>query len=982
METRDIVDILSEVLNNEEFCTTNKTYVDVPVDNPMGESNRDFYRYRPGMDNIIQVEQWADGRMLRSVSKSLRNVIWNSCRLERVCAAYKRFYERWMKENNGIPYIETNVTDESDGRPRRSYEFMRDFWRKRESDGSSTKNLRLLLAEYGVGKSSFCQGIRNLVADEIRELFLTGEVSFPFVFDLNEFRSGDIDKFIESELHNKYRLSMSYRIFEMLCQKGIFMVVLDAWDQMRDARQIFPLNRSLGQMSPLWKKQGKVLITCRRSFYQQQLKGKYRSENKLSQDAELYKLAGFNRDSVIDYFRYDAEERKRRGVKALIPDEAVWVEHSWELNNELFSKPLNLRLLVRHFEAISKQINLFQDKADTYQFLRIVLEDWRQKSDVADEGFLKELVSQTLYSGLNRSIPLQQFEEVCDREKWKEILTSLQSFDFVSIDEGQERIEFRLAAFQEFLWAYFALEELKTRPEDLDNTSALIRHYLLIREVREWICKVLGGEEEDCLEKQLQYVKYKSRNDVGYRGSNALTLLCDLNSLRYYRERLEAMKSNLRRSPLMGTDFRGLDLSGADFFASDLEGADFSYTKLDKVNFKDADLAQTKWREHESMTKCAFLTQEEVLCVVTGTKSGGVLTYRIENGAAAGTKSGGVLTYRVESGALEVAHLNDVINDLAGDRGGIYTASSDGWVGYLDNNGNLRNAYIAQNGLQSITNTNNESCVYVGADNQGIFRYNWNTGSKQEIEVDRPLGDGMDRISDIHYYSNKKQEDYIAYTLSNRKLLVLLEVMGKNEGKVRAICRIHTEKYRFSDICFADDMLIYTVVGEGIFGMPVDELIGEIPEEELLIDFQKLLSLPEAESICLSWANESKTLMAVAKQREKPIEKVYTINMSLDSRKCDEIDLDWICDGHNFGHASGKMGGFCVSGDGKYVAFSGVFLAVLRKMGTFYALIGKPIEARISCKEADFKNCKGINKKLADFVIERGAIFKGGEETR
>lgn len=108
---------------------------------------------------------------------------------------------------------------------------------------------------------------------------------------------------------------MAYTIFEKLCQNGIFMVVLDAWDQMRDARQIFPLNRSLGQMSPLWKRQGKVLITCRRSFYQQQLKGKYRNENKLSQDAKLYKLTGFDKDSVIDYFRYDTEQRRRRGPK-------------------------------------------------------------------------------------------------------------------------------------------------------------------------------------------------------------------------------------------------------------------------------------------------------------------------------------------------------------------------------------------------------------------------------------------------------------------------------------------------------------------------------------------------------------------------------------------------------------------------------------------------------------------------------------------
>ena len=962
MKKGELVDILSGVLSNDAIYTSDEPYVDVPVENPMDDSDTSFYRYKVERDGNIQVERWTDGSLTRSVSRSLREVVWKSCRLVRVCDTYRKQYEKWKQENSGIPYIETNINDESDGRPERSFDFMRNFWRGRFSDDDGHQNLRLLLAEYGVGKSSYCQGIRNLVAKEIRIPFLEEHAAFPFVFDLNEFRSGDIDKFIEAELFNKYGISMSYRIFEKLCQNGIFMVVLDAWDQMRDARQIFPINRDLGQMSSLWDKQGKTLITCRRSFYQQQLKGKDREKRKLSQDVGLYKLTGFDKGSVIEYLRRDSEERGRKGEKVLMRDEAAWVEESWELNSELFAKPLNLRLLVRHFDAIVQQINFFKEKADTYQFLEIILEDWK-KYYVMDEMFLKELVSQTLYSGLNRSIPLQQFHEACDENKWDEIFKSLQAFDFVRINQKEERIEFCLAAFQEFLWAHFALEELKTPPEDLDNMGALLKNYFLIREVREWICKVLGSEQTNCLVEQLQYIKYKNKEDVGYRGSNALTLLCDLNRISYYKIQLNQIKSNLRRSPLMRTDFRGLDLSGADFYGSNLEGADFSYTKLDDVIFSTADLAQTKWREHERMTKCAFLIQSDVLCVVTGTGSGGVLTYRIDDGEQ------------------EIVDLqNDVINDLAGDRGGIYTASSDGWVGYMDKSGNLRNAYIAQNGLQSITYTNNESCVYVGADNQGIFRYDWHTGSKQEIEVDRSLGDGMDGISDIHYYSNQKREDYIAYTLSNRRLLVLLRVTGKNKGEVRAICHIHTERYRFSDICFADDLLVYTVVGEGIFGMSVDEAIYEIPEQELLHESQKLLSLPHAEAISLSWANESKTLMAVAMLKGGDIKKVYAIDLSSDIRKCNEIELDWLLDNYSYRITSEQMGGFGVSGDGRYVAFSGEFLAVFRDMGAYYSLISRPIEARISCKGADFSNCKGINKNMKKFIKASGAKMENEEE--
>jgi len=958
MKKEEIADILSGILRNDAVYTSDEPYVDVPIENPMDDSDMSFYRYKVAEDGNIEVERWEDGSLSHSVLKCLREIIWTSCRLEHVCDTYRKHYEKWKQENCGIPYIETNINDESDGRPERSYEFMRNFWREKCSDEGGCQNLRLLLAEYGVGKSSYCQGIRKLVTEEIKAPFWEEHAAFPFVFDLNEFRTGDFDKFVETELFDKYGISMSYRIFEKLCHNGIFMVVLDAWDQMRDARQVFPINRSLSQMSPLWEKKGKALITCRRSFYQQQLKGKDIGKSKLSQNVGLYKLTGFDKNSAAEYLRKDSEERGKKGAKALIEDEAAWVEKSWELNSELFAKPLNLRLLVRHYDAINRQIKFDKKKADTYRFLEIVLEDWKRKYNVADELFLKELVSQTLYSGLNRSIPLHQFQEACDKGKWDEIYESLQAFDFVNINEREERIEFCLAAFQEFLWAHFALKELKTLPEALNNADALIRNYLLIREVREWICKVLKNEnpQSDCLVAQLQYVKYKSRIDVGYRGSNALTLLCDLNQILYYKEQFNQIKPNLRRSPLMGTDFRGLDLSGADFYGSDLEGADFSYTTLDAVNFSTADLAKTEWREHERMTKCAFLIQRDVLCVVAGTKSGGVLTYRIDDG---------------EQQIVDLQ--NDVINDLAGDRGGIYTASSDGWVGYMDKSGNLRNAYIAQSGLQSITYTNNENCVYVGADNQGIFRYDWRTGGKQEIKVDRLLGDGMDRISDIHYYSNGKGENYIAYTLGNKRLLVLLRVKGKNEGKVRAVYHINTERYRFSDICFADDMLVYTVVGQGIFGMPVNEAYDEIPEEDLLYERHKLLSLPQADSFSLSWANESRTLMAVARSNESDIKKMYMIDLSSNPRECDEIDLDWFCNDRNYCITSGQMGGFCVSSDAKYVAFSGDYLVVFRNMEGYYSLIGRPIEAKISCKGADFSNCRGINKNMERFIKERGA---------
>lgn len=951
MKKDEVFDILTEILENEPAIESG--YIDVPFEDPMNDESTSFLRYRGMEDGSVQMEKWIDSETCDStVRKSLRDIIWRNCKLEKICRIYERQYDIWKTDNNSVPYIETQVIAEADGSSERAFSFMRNFGQKEMADGSDARgNLRLLLAEYGVGKSSFCHGIRLFAAKEMKMLFLEQESAFPFVFDLNSFRTGDFDKFIETELFGKYHLPMVYRVFEKMCQSGIFMVVLDAWDQMKDTRKTLDIQQDLNQMSSLWEKKGRVLITCRRSFYQQQLKEK----NRLSQDVRLYNLLGFDQDSVIDYLQQYEKERRLWKMKPLLENAAEWVEGCWPLNNELLAKPLNLRLLVKHFDVMGEKIDFRNQRADTYRFLEIVLQDWMKKYAVTDESFLKELVSQTLHSGLNRSIPLKQFREACEETDWKRIHEAVKHFDFVKVNDMEERIEFCLAAFQEFLWAHFALDELQTKPERLENENALIRNYLLIREVREWVCRILGVIESDCLKEQITYVKYKKKEDVGYRGSNALTLLCDLNSIKFYKDQLKDIKSDLGRRPLMGVDFRGMDLSGADFYGSNLEGADFSYTNVDGAKFVNADLADTTWREYGKMKKCAFLIRRDVLCLV------------------AGTSSGGVLTYSVDKGERDVVNLqNDVINDLAGDRGGIYTASSDGWVGYIDKSGNLRNAYIARSGLQSIAHTRNESCVYVGADNQEIYRYNWSSGNKQQIEVDQMLGDENDRISDIHYYSDG-DDDYIAYTLKSRKLLILLRLTGICRGEVVARGRLTSQELRFGDICFADEMLIYSIEGRGIYGISVREAIGDIPEEELLVEHQELLLIPTAKSFFLSWTNEKRRLFVVVKSEEKEVNKIYALDMASESIKNSLIDLDWKYGKQDYRVADDQMEGFSVSDDGEYLAFSGNSLAVFCNMGrNYYALKAAPIEAKITCKNADFSYCTGMHKKLKEFLESRG----------
>lgn len=972
MNREETFRILSKLLSYDTEIGPNiskeNLYIDVSIPDVMTEINF-MYRYRIQNEREILIEKLDCGNVVNTVQKTLREIMWRNCRLERVCRIYKNQYKNWKKENNDIPYIETRINADVDGKPESSFEFIRNFWQEDlgEENGEN-RNLRLLLAEYGLGKSSYCYGIRNYVAEEIKKPFISGNAAFPFVFDLNKFRSGDFEKFIESELFGNYKVIMDFSTFEKLCQSGIFMVVLDAWDQMRSARQIPQVKEDLKQMSSLWAKKGRAMITCRHSFYLQQLKIK----GNLSQNVRLYKLNGFDQSSVIHYFDYNNKKRQEQGKELLISDISAWVKKCWKLNNDILGKPLNLKLLVKHFNVITGQIDFARKHVETYKFLEIIFEKWKKKNNIIEDGFLRELISQTLYSGLNRSISLSRYKNAIEYEN--EIIQALDNFDFVKINYKEDQIEFCLAAYQEFLWSYFALQELETDPPRLQSLPSLIRDYLLIREVREWICMNLGNIESDCLKKHLEYVRYRQQTEVGYCGSNALTLLCDLINIKYYKDQLAELKENLWRCPLKGADVRGMDFSNADFHGSNLEGADFSYTKLEKVNFRGTDLAQTVWNEHGEMKKCAFLNQKDVLCVVAGTSNGGVLTYKIKDQRNKDRKDKGR--------KHEVLNLReDVINDLAGDRGGVYTASSDGWVGYIDKNGGLKNAYIDRSGLQSIAHTNNENCVYVGAENQEIYRFNWNTGSRQKIKVQGELGNGADRISDIHYYSNREGEDYIAYTLRDRRLLVLLQLTGMYEGKVIATGVLRTQNLKFGDICFAEGMLIYSIVGVGVFGMPFAEVIGEIPEEELLLDEQSLLLLSGTDQFSLRWVSEKKKLMVAARSNRSGQYHVYAVDLGGQHRECPQIDLDWEWAGTNYELGPDQIKGFSASDDGEFLAFSGEFLAVFQNMGPYYALVGEPMKDKISCEGTDFSGSIGLSNDRKEFLRERNAIFDETEES-
>ena len=939
MDKAETLELLAELPGLER--SPNSDFVVEPIIDPFGMSE-ECWRYAVTDVGVISVQKICAGQPVgEAVCGEFRQLLWNKLRLDKVCAVYLNQYQTWQDQNNGVPFISTDIVCDGDEETVvKSTDFIRAFW-------SGTGHvLNLVMADYGMGKSSFCQGVRLLAGQDIQHPFLEGMVSFPFVFDLNEFRNQDLDEFIQNRLTACYKVHITYKVFEKLCKAGIFSVVLDAWDQMHDTPYARQVRQDIAQFSPLWSDKGRVLITCRRTFYQNQLHMKRR--NLLSESpmkyARPFTLYGFDKNSVQQYITQ---------TKTQLPDDEDWLVRCWEANQELLERPLTLMLLARYYDLIKLRYNLEKEKIDAYQLFEVILKEWQGRYQMEDA--LKILVMCTLRSGLNRSIPQNTYLSEIEKTLREQTIQALKELDFITFDGNS--IEFHLAAYQEFLWAYFVIQELNRR--QLCTADTLLNRYLLLQEVRRWIVKVLSKEKNDCLQIQLNLLSYKLKDEVGYSGGNALTLLGDLNKIPYYKEQLS--QQNLTDRPLQGADLRGLDLRGLAFRRSDLTRVNLSYTKLDSTDFTGVELAECEMDEYGVLQKCAFLDPHGNPCVVAGTESGGVLTFRI-----------------AEKYADITALANDTIRDIAADSAGVYTASSDGQVGYIDQHGQLRNVSIAASGLQSIV-PGPAGVVYIGADHAGLYYYNWKSAHHQPIQVFNLQGKpfSVTSVAAIHYHSNDSGR-YIAYLATKRKQLVILDLVAMKEGNIVGIGNLQDDGFFFEDICFTDDKLIYAIKQHGIYSHPIDTFFGIFEQDRLMNE--ELCLLETNNPVELAWAKKKHTLFVLEKKDHT--ESVEMIDLATTHRPRSTREINWWLGKHSYAPEAQNINGFCVSDDGKYIAISGERLAVLEwsEGEQLYNLVQEPIEAKISCTGAIFKHCTGLNKHMLETLEKRGALVKNNEE--
>lgn len=975
MSNISLLYLINDLVRGEIDITSEKeSFVRRVVYDEFSNTRYELRYFEDEKPNIIRIEKVTE---TNAISKEIafKEFLWNFLGLDIIQEIYRKQYEEWKKCNNNIDYIPVSIIGNNapEEKLQKSDRFFSSFCVLGESS-ERFSGLSLVMAEYGMGKSSFCINLCKTAADDseyIRELFCDGKVSFPLLFSLNTYKNGDFDEFIENRLYGVYGIHISFSSLVNLCRAGYLCIVLDAWDQMHHTPYASQVMHSLNSIYKLCNPKGRVLITCRRTFYQKYLKGKGIStqevQSSIIQAATLFTLGGFSKGAAQKYLKEALRQSLFAGEIS-----KNWMKDCWTLNSDFLEKPFNIKLLASNFETVTKSLNLCQVHVSTYDFLEVILNHWRKENGISsvksgDFDPLKELVFQTLSMGLNRGIDVEQYKRsFIDKKRAEEFISALRRLEFIEIKKegGVHLIEFRLAAFQEFLWAYYVLEELNERR--LLNNKALINAYMLQLEVRAWICEELKKKvykKSDLLKTQLKGdgkgfsgLKYKDKAEIGYCASNVLTLYRDLSKDKYYHEQFLELKGDLRHYCFEEADLRGLNLKGAQFDYSNLARADLSYTDLENASFRAADLSEVIWDEFGRILKCAFIEKFS-----SDTKTGDVLSI------AAGTESGSVLTYSISTEDVNIMYLeNSKINAIVADSIGIYTASQDGWVGYVDaKSGELKNAYISTNGLQSIT-TVGRATIYVGAEANGLFRYNWKTGVKHAIEID---GDVSDVLA-VNYYKIG-EENYIACISGyNKKELLLLKLVGRTRARIAAQGRLKEVGSYFDDICFAGRELVYAVSDKGVYSLAVDDLLDmyELDDKDLCNEDNCRFSYRgKAE---LAWAEEARMLFVLEKIGDK-LKTITGIHWDEEYRN-ERIDLEWNYKDTNYTMAANNVG-FSVSANANYLAIYGDRLAVFELEEDYYQLIKEPVEARINVNGADFRFCNGLSSNQAKEFEKRGA---------
>ncbi len=464
------------------------------------------------------------------------------------------------------------------------------------SDPSTTR--LAVLADYGSGKSTFCQHIAATLA---RDYLMAQEHEryqqrIPLLIPLRDFSRSPVDLKVYLVSYLKQYCHVDNPDAEALmkmAEAGMLLFLLDGFDEMASRATDDTVAMNIEQFEQLANvSQNKVLLTTRPEYFLT-----LQQEQQVLQSYPCLYLQPFDEEQVNLYLQKRVPFLKPYGDEP-IKDWTYYRQRIDEIHDlsDLVRRPVLLEMIVKTLpvliaegEAVNRP-NLYQRylEGELERQIRKQRRDLRIKREKRFE--IMERIAIELYRTSRTELTgmeiLKISKELLTPEQQEEMEGSLREIVTCSfLIRTGNKYRFSHQSLLEYLVALrLAKDIMEDKPENLRPKpfTLAIRDFLL--ELETGVVQrssIIVNADNTIVSFNQERLKrwFRANPRSGWLGRNILSLLKKL-----------LPPGQLRRLPLAGTDLEGVDLSGADLSGANLSGANLSGVNLYKTNLSGANL--------------------------------------------------------------------------------------------------------------------------------------------------------------------------------------------------------------------------------------------------------------------------------------------------------------------------------------------------------------------------------------------------------
>lgn len=449
----------------------------------------------------------------------------------------------------------------------------------------------IVLGGYGTGKTTFSRKIARDLASRCLNSGNNYDLRIPILLYLREFPRThiDIEAFIIAHLKRRCRVTNpDYEAFQLMNDAGLLLLIFDGFDEMVVRADQDTIRRNLAAIERFANNpKAKILLTSRPEFFRSVQEER---DLFLSPDALTRKRPRYRQIALLPLSHEQVELYLKKRIQPKDPTKD-WTYYRDQINNipgfqDLTKRPVLLEMIVKTLPKLIEE-NLEINRATLYNtYLRSEIarqQETKQRQLLInqEERFhLMQIIARCFYTENPAGLTAERIQDLLknefSRQHREELEAHMRDFltaSFLLRENDQYRFSHR--SIMEYLAARDLAEEIKTQ------TPQIFKTHKLTPEVRDFIIDLKPDPDVSWRETLWSWIRVTagdSKDDVGYLGGNAITVL---NFMKESFQEKDFQNTILKgaifsRANCVGASFRGCNLEGADLSACDLGGADLT----------------------------------------------------------------------------------------------------------------------------------------------------------------------------------------------------------------------------------------------------------------------------------------------------------------------------------------------------------------------------------------------------------------------